>query len=272
MRERDLVNATERPITKKMILKDLSDIGLKSGDTVMVHSSLSKLGWVVGREITVIDALLDTITPDGTLIMPAFSYIGGNPERWKYPPVPESWWPIIKDESPVFRPDVFPVSGVGRIPEVFRSYPDVCRSSHPQLSFNAWGKHDKAITSCQRLEDSFGKDSPLAKLYALEGKVLLLGVGHNSNTSLHYAEVIVNDPKHPREKSGISIFVEGEAVRKEWIEMDYRSDDFPEIGKAYEKSIDYQPHKIGQAESRLFQMREMVDFAASWMKSNRSYE
>ena len=167
MRERDLVNETERPITKNRIIKDLNEIGLKPGDTVIVHSSLKKFGWVVGREITVIDALLETITPDGTVIMPAFSYIGGNPERWKRPAVPKDWWPIIKAESPIFRPDAFPVSGVGRIPEVFRSYPGVCRSSHPQLSFNAWGRHAKEITCCQRLQDSFGTEGPLEKLYNL---------------------------------------------------------------------------------------------------------
>ena len=262
MKERDVVNATERPITKSMIIKDLRAIGVESGDSVIVHSSLSKLGWVVGREITVIDALLDTLTTDGTLIMPAFSYIGGNPERWKYPPVPNDWWSIIKKESPIFRPDVFPVTGVGRIPEAFRNYPNVCRSSHPQVSFTAYGKHAKLVTCCQRLETSFGKDSPLEKLYNLEGKVLLLGVGHDANTSFHYAEVIANDPKQSGEKCGATVLVDDESVWKEWIERDYMSDDFPEIGKAYEESIGHQLYIIGQAESRLFQMKEMVDFAS----------
>lgn len=272
MKERDVVETTERPITKNMIIKDLRAIGIESGDSVIVHSSLRKLGWVVGREITVIDALLDTLTPDGTLIMPAFSYIGGNPERWKYPPVPSDWWSVIKTETPIFRPDVFPVTGVGRIPAAFPSYPSVSRSGHPQVSFTAWGKHAKLVTCCQRLEDSFGKDSPLEKLYNLEGKVLLLGVGHDANTSFHYAEVIANNPKQPKEKCGATVLVDYESVWKEWFERDYMSDDFPEIGKAYESSISYHPNVIGQAESRLFQMKEMVDFAARWMKSNRSFE
>ncbi|MHA1883307.1 MAG: aminoglycoside N(3)-acetyltransferase [Candidatus Thorarchaeota archaeon] len=272
MKERDVVNTTERPITKSMIIKDLRAIGIESGDSVIVHSSLSKIGWVVGREITVIDALLETLTLEGTLIMPAFSYIGGNPERWKYPPVPSEWWPVIKTETPVFRPDVFPVTGVGRIPAAFPSYPNVCRSSHPQVSFTAWGKDAKSITCCQRLEDSFGKDSPLEKLYNSEGKVLLLGVGHDANTSLHYAEVIANNSQQPKEKCGATVLVDGESVWKEWIERDYMSEDFPQIGKAFEELIGIQPQKIGLAESRLFQMKEMVDFAASWMKSNRSFE
>lgn len=67
-------------------------LGLKSDDTVLVHSSLSSIGWVVGQEVTVIEALLESL-PQGTLMMPSHSAGNSDPADWENPPVPKSWIP-----------------------------------------------------------------------------------------------------------------------------------------------------------------------------------
>ncbi|MFW6269831.1 MAG: aminoglycoside N(3)-acetyltransferase, partial [Bacillota bacterium] len=162
--------------------------GLKAGSTVIVHSSLSSLGWVCGGPVALIEALREVITVEGNIVMPAHSGDYSDPKYWENPPVPEEWWSTIRQEMPPFQPGITPTRGVGVVPETFRQYPDVHRSDHPASSFAAWGQKAEEIISNHDLDYALGENSPLAKIYELEGLILLIGVDHDRNTSLHLAE------------------------------------------------------------------------------------
>jgi aminoglycoside 3-N-acetyltransferase len=270
-KEKLVVEKSKFPITKDILVKDLKKIGLQAGDVVIVHSSLSKIGWIVGDAITVINALMEVLTEEGTLVMPTMTSGNTDPEKWNFPSVPDDWKPIIRQEMPPFEPDISSTRGMGRMPELFRILPNVFRSNHPQSSFSAWGKHAKEIVSDHKMEASFGHDSPLRKVYDLNGKILLLGVHHSSNTSLHYAEVKAELPNHPLERQGAALLENGKRVWKSWEEMVSDADDFKEIGIAYEKSIKYQTKNIGLAESRLVFSKEIIDFAVKWLREHRKY-
>ena len=271
-KEKLVVDHTKMPVTKSRISHDLEEMGLRTGDTVIAHFAMSKIGWIVGGEVAVIDALMDLLTEQGTLVMPAHTNLsGGEPSLWKYPPVPETWWQIIRDEIPPFRTESTPTSRLGRIPEAFRSYLGALRSSHPQASFTAWGKHARTVTEGQKLDAPFCQDSPLEKIYSLDGKVLLVGVGHLNNTTIHYAEYRAELPNMPRVGRAAAVLENGKRVWKTWEEIDHDSDDFPEIGEAYEQSINYDPGFVGDAESRLLSARKLVDYAVSWLREHRKY-
>lgn len=270
-KEKLIVEKTGFPITKDLLIKNFKKIGLQTGDIVIVHSSMSKIGWIVGDAIAVIKALMEVLTEEGTLVMPAMTSGNTDPQNWNYPPVPEDWKPIIRQEMPPYEPAVTPTRGMGRIPELFRTLPNVIRSNHPQSSFSAWGKHAEEIVREYKIESSFGHVSPLRKVYDLNGKILLLGVHHSSNTSLHYAEVKAKLPNHPLQKQGAALLENGKRVWKSWEEMVYDSGDFKEIGIAYEKSINYQTGKIGLAESRLIFSKDIIDFAVKWLREHRKY-
>ncbi len=119
------------PVTRDMLIADFRSLGLCRGDVVLVHSSLSSLGWVVGESRTVIEALQNVIGETGTLVMPAHSGHLSDPEPWEHPPVPESWKQIIRDEMPAFDPGVTATRGMGAIPELFRTLPGFRRPRDP---------------------------------------------------------------------------------------------------------------------------------------------
>jgi aminoglycoside 3-N-acetyltransferase len=270
-KEREVVRKSSAPVTATSIARDLEKLGLGRGDVVFVHSSLSSLGWVVGASQAVIDALTRVLGAEGTLVMPAFTTGNTDPRGWNYPPVPESWWPTIREEMPPFRSDASPVRGLGRIPETFRKYQGVLRSSHPQLSFCAWGQNAEAITAEQPLASPFGRDGPLGKLYDLKAFILLLGVGHSSNTSLHLAEQMAALPNHPVSQQGAAILEDGLRVWKRWEQKEDQSDDFEELGSDFEEAAGVESERVGEAESRLIEMKVLVDFGVQWLKEHRHY-
>lgn len=271
-KEKQIVERTKTPITKTNLIVDFRKIGIRAGDVIIAHFAMSKIGWIVGGEITVIEALMELLTHDGTLMMPSETSIPGEPSHWNYPPVPEAWWQIIRDEAPIYDPVTTPTSRIGRIPELFRTDPRVLRSSHPQVPFAAWGKHASEIVREHPLERPFDKGSPLEKIYDLNAKILLVGVGHINNTSLHFAEALADIKNFPVISRGAAMLIDGKRIWKTWEEIDYDSEDFDKVGEAYEKEIKYRPVRVGQAETRLFSMRDLIEFASHWFEENRRYD
>jgi len=152
-------------IIKEDIIYSLSLLGIKKGDIVLVHSTLSSIGYVDGGSDTVIDAFLETVEEDGTIVMSSLT-------GWDTP--------FDAMSTP---------SAVGKISEVFRKRNNAFRSLHPVHSVVAIGKkaehivggHDKCETGC-------GKGSPYMKIRDLGGKILLLGVDMDRNTFMHTLE------------------------------------------------------------------------------------
>jgi aminoglycoside 3-N-acetyltransferase len=270
--EGKIVDATEEPITKKRLVEDFRKAGISPGDTLIVHSSMRTIGWIVGGAVTVIEALMEAVSDQGTLVMPTQSTDNGEPSRWRAPPVPEEWWKIIRDELPPYNPVTTPTRKMGIIAETFRKYPNVYRSAHPQASFGAWGKTAKYVVETHPADDAFGEKSPLAKLYEQDAKILLIGIGLEANTSLHYAEAKANLPDMPVESKGAAVLEDGKRAWKTWEEPEYDDDDFHKIAGDFEEQEGLSPVYIGQAESHIFEMRELIDYAVCWLRKNRHYE
>jgi aminoglycoside 3-N-acetyltransferase len=257
--EADAVRRAQEPATVEGLARDLRALGVAPGMTLLVHASLSALGWVAGGPVAVIEALTRALGPEGTLVMPAFSADCSEPAYWTNPPVPEAWWERIRAAMPPFDPAVTPTRGVGRIAECFRTLPGVLRSPHPQVSFAARGPRAAAIAREHPLDFGLGPRSPLARLYDTGAHVLLLGVGHARNTSLHLAE---HRWGHLRE---IEQGAPGPRGWRTFRDVDLRTDDFEEIGRAFGAPMG----RVACAEALLFAQREIVDFAVAWMGSNR---
>ena len=260
------------PATIRTLSRDLRELGVVPGSTVMVHSSLSALGWVVGGAEGVVLALEDALGEEGTLMMPAYSLNAPEPARWVRPPVPEPWWQVIRDEGPPFDPDLSPTRRLGAVAETFRHQRGCERSGHPNDSFCARGPNARRLLENHRLDSAMGEDSPLARLYEMDGAVLLLGVDHSSNSSFHLAEYRARWPgKRLAPPTRFRVGRDGARKEVEVQDLDLDSDDFGRLGGDLEaETTVVRIGPVAQGLGRLMRQRAAVDFAVRWIEAHRS--
>ena len=230
--------------------------------TVMVHASLGRVGWTVGGPVTVIRALLKVLGTAGTLVMPAESPYVSDPSTWDDPRVLPEWYETIRENLPVFDPVTTPTT-MGAVAEAFRMFPGTQRSNHPLVSVCANGRYAVEITKQHALEFCEGEGTPFQQLYDLDAYTLLLGVGFNRCSSLHYAESLVANRRTTR--SRFPVIQNGERI---WVEKRDMAHDngvhFPVVGKQFTEARGVKAGLVGNAEALLFGTRDVVDFAKSY--------
>jgi aminoglycoside 3-N-acetyltransferase len=248
----------KKVITYRQIVTDLEHLGLKSGDHVLVHSSLSSLGFVEGGSDAVIDALLEVLGPQGTLLMPSFQQ-GSEHELLR--------------QGCTFDLRTSP-SELGIISETFRRRSGVVRSLSPThcmagIGPRAW----ELLADHQICRVSVGHGSPYEKLALAEGRILLLGVSHTVNTTLHLVENTHGAPTVCRELfNGVVIDTEG----KRWTVPIHPH--MPGLGRRYERveeelvgaSIQRNGY-VGRALSRLIEAKPMVEMIGKKVQENPLY-
>lgn len=184
---------------------------------------------------------------------------------WTNPKLPEAWLDEVREHLPVFDPQTTPTE-MGAIPETFRTWPGTLRSSHPLESVCARGPLASEVTREHPLAFSEGRGSPFEKLYKQNSWVLLLGVDFNRCTALHFAESLVARRRLTKVR-----FPYLNAGRRAWFEAPNVADDndthFPAIGKNYVSAGKVKMGSIGEAQSMLFPMRDLVDFAVPYFES-----
>lgn len=249
---------------REKLRQDLVALGVEPGMGLIVHSSLSSVGWVLGGAPTVIWALLDALGDEGTLVMPAATPECLDPAAWPNP-VPEAWLEEVRKQQPLFDRDTTPTS-MGAIAETLRTWPRSLRSDHPVESVCALGPLALEITREHPLAYSEGPDGPFGRLYELDFRTLLLGVGFNRCTALHFAETLVG-----KRRTTVVRFPYREEGRRVWREVPNVANDndthFPVIGNRYISSGHVQAGLIGAAQSALFPIRDLVDYAVAYFKA-----
>ena len=151
-----------------MIVERLNHAGIKKGDHLVVHSSLRQIGPIDGGGDTLIDAFLEVVGKEGTIAMPSFCYTTGIPQ-------------------PYFDPKNTP-GRTGILTEIFRKRPETLRSFSPTHSIVAQGKRAEEFLADHLLKESLGLDSPLDRIASAGGYILLIGVTHIANSTIHIGE------------------------------------------------------------------------------------
>lgn len=158
-----------KTVNKQTIAYGLKLMGITAGDVLLVHSSLTSMGYVEGGTDAVIDALLESVGPEGTVSMSTLT-------GWSAP--------FDAPTSP---------SAVGDISEQFRKRAGSYRSLHPVHSVSAIGKYAEYLTKDHdKCETGCGAGTPYEKLRELKGKVVLIGVDMDRNTIMHTLEEIID--------------------------------------------------------------------------------
>ncbi|MBR2401349.1 MAG: AAC(3) family N-acetyltransferase [Lachnospiraceae bacterium] len=256
-------------VLKQDIIAALREVGVSEGQNIMVHTSLSSLGFVCGGPQMVIEALLETVGENGTIMMPTQSWKNLDPTCGVHWEEPEEWWQIIRDNWPAYDKHITPTNTMGAVAEMFRKWPGTVRSDHPARSVAAWGKHAEYLTKKHDLSNIFGEGSPIDKLYELDGYVLLIGVGYDKNTSLHLADVRAEYPSKHNCIEYSAIMENGERVWKAYETLFVDGEDFVEIGEAFEAACPIKKVELGNAVLRFMKQRDVVDFAVEWIEQNR---
>lgn len=257
-------------VLKQDILSALKAVGVQQGQSIMVHTSLSKLGFVCGGAQVVIEALMESVGETGTLMMPTQSWKNLDPSCGVHWEEPEEWWQVIRDNWPAYNKEVTPTNTMGAVAEMFRKWPGTMRSDHPARSVAAYGKYANYLTQNHDLSNIFGEDSPIGKLYELDGYVLLIGVGYDKNTSIHLADVRADYPGKHNCIEHSAIMENGKQVWKAYETLFVDGEDFEQIGASFEAECTVNKVQLGNGTVTFMRQRDIVDFAVSWIQKYRN--
>ncbi|MFH9554070.1 aminoglycoside N(3)-acetyltransferase [Streptomyces sp. NPDC051445] len=253
-------------VTRDTFAAELRALGVEPGEILLVHSSLSSLGWVCGGPVTVVRGLLDVLGPDGTLVVPTQSGDLSDPALWSNPPVPAQWWERIRASMPAYDPLITPALGVGVVPETVRTWPGALRSAHPQTSFAALGARAAELVAGHAPDCRLGENSPLARLEKAGARVLLLGAGYDTCTSFHLAEYRIPAPLVEVGRPG------PDGTWEVMTEVSIDSHRFDELGHDFERDRHVVRGRVGAADVRLFPVADAVAYAQRWLPLHRSRE
>jgi aminoglycoside 3-N-acetyltransferase len=225
------------PSSREEITRQLGTLGVRPGGVLLVHTSFRAVAPVTGGPLGLVGALRDALGPDGTLVMPS---AGGD------------------DDAP-FDPTTTPSSpSLGVVADAFWRLAGVWRSDHAQ-AFAAAGPLASRITADPLPLPPHIAESPVGRVHELDGQVLLLGVGHDADSTLHLAELLAEVPyRVPRH---VTVVREGRPVRLDYRENDHCCERFA-LADGWLRCRGLQSEgRVGHAHARLVRSQDIVDLA-----------
>lgn len=172
------MSTVESTLTVSQFADALRELGLARGDSVLLHSSFRSLAPFAGTPVDVVRAVLDVVGSAGHVMLPTFNYSAV---------LPEPYFDVAQTPA-----------RTGAIAELGRRLPGAVRSLHPTHSVTVIGPDAARLSDAHLCGRAFGVGSPIDRLAQQGGKVLLLGVGHTANSTIHVAEEHAGIPKAPR--------------------------------------------------------------------------
>ena len=243
-------------LSKSDLIKGFREIGIKDSTKLLVHSSLSSFGYVEGDTDTIIDALIESVSPNGTVLVPTLT---GSAE-------------LSSDNPPIF--DVLNTPcWTGKIPETFRKRKNARRSYHPTHSVSGIGadvdilikNHHEDTTPC-------GIKSPYYKLGEVGGYILLIGVGFDVSTTFHTVEELAEVDYHlQKEMTNCTV------IKEDGTKMTVRNylhsylgpeRNFPIMEEIFKEKEIMRYTQIGKALIRMFPTKESIEITLDYLKKD----
>jgi aminoglycoside 3-N-acetyltransferase len=224
-------------LSKADVTDQLRALGVRAGGVLLVHTSFRAVRPVEGGPLGLIEALRGALGPDGTLVMPSMS---------------------DNDDAPFDPATGAAAPDLGIVPALFWRIAGVARSDHP-FAFAAIGPQAAAITADPLPLPPHIAASPAGRVYDLDGQVLLLGCGHDANTTLHLAEIVGGAPyRVPRH---CTVNKDGRPLRIDYGENDHCCERFA-LADDWLRSRGLQSEgRVGHAHARLMRSQDIVRVA-----------
>jgi aminoglycoside 3-N-acetyltransferase len=220
-------------LSRDDLVAQLRALGVDHRGVLVVHAAFSKVGPVDDGPRGLIDALRTVLWPDGTLVMPS----------------------MADDDDVPFDPAAAPCIGVGVVADTFWRLPGVRRSDSPH-AFAAAGPRADEITAPHPIDVPHGPDSPVGRACALDGQVLLIGVGHDANTTIHLGELLAG--VRYRRPAHATVLRGGQPVRVDYGENDCCCARFALVDGWLDAEGAQQRGPVGHAEGLLARARDVV--------------
>lgn len=257
----------EIPVTYSQLAAAFTALGVSAGRVVMLHASVRAMGKIMGGPNVIMQALLDTLTPAGTLMM----YVGWEDIPDFLADLPPAAQQAYLAEHPAFDPRIArAVRDHGVLAEVLRTWPGAERSDNPEASMVAVGAQARWITQGHPMDYGYGPGSPLDKLVRRHGQVLLLGAPLDTITLLHYAENRAQLRAKRVVRYTCPVLRDGKKV---WIDIEdfdtgepHHAYTFEGIAQAYLALGKGRQGQVGNAPSYLFDAADLSAFAISWLE------
>jgi len=232
-------------IARDGIVAQLRDLGVERGGVLVVHTAFSKVRPIDGGPLGLIEALRAALGPDGTLVMPSM---------------------CDDDENP-FDVKTFGCRWLGVVADTFWRLPGVLRSDSPH-AFAAVGPRAAEITAAHPVDVPHGPDSPPGRVHDLDGQILLLGVGHDANTTVHLGELLAG--VRYRRAAHSTILRDGRLVRVEYGENDCCCERFALVDGWLDAAGKQRRGPVGHAEARLTRSRDVVSAVVAHLTENET--
>lgn len=232
-------------ISADTVARQLLDLGVQPGGVLQVHTAFSKVKPVEGGPTGLIYALSAAIGPRGTLVMPSMSH----------------------DDDHPFDKTKSHCAETGVTADTFWRLPGVLRSDNNH-AFAAVGPQAERILAPHPLDVPHGLNSPVGRVYGLDGQVLLLGVDHGSNTTIHLCESMAG-VRYRRDKY-LTILKDGKPTRFDYREIDHCCRNFSLVDGWLDERGLQKRGQVGNAQARLICSRDIVEVVVEQLKENET--
>jgi aminoglycoside N3'-acetyltransferase len=236
---------TQHPLGRSELTAQILEMGVTPGSVLLVHTAFSKVGLVEGGPRGLIGALQAALGPAGTLVMPS----------------------MADDDEHPFDPRTGPCLDMGVVADTFWRMPNVLRSDSPH-AFAAIGPEAARITADHPLDEPHGANSPVGRVYDLDGQVLLLGVGHDANTTIHLAEALAG-VRYRRQQS-VAIIQGGQLARYHYNEIDHCCENFALVDQWFDAEGEQRRGRVGHGDARFASSRTIVATVRARLRANET--
>ena len=225
--------------------RQLADLGVEPGGVLLVHTAFSKLRPLAGGPEALIAALQAAVGVAGTLVMPS----------------------MTDDDDHPFDPARTPCRALGVVADTFWRLPGVLRSDNPH-AFAARGPAAAALTAPHPLDFPHGPESPVGRVHALDGQVLLLGVDHREDTTIHLAEALAG-VRYRRQKY-VTVSEGGRPRRIAYGEIDHCCENFALADGWLDELAGQRRGRVAHGEARRARARTIVEVVVARLQKDET--